>query len=66
MSDDYKSELRESAWKVQRDEPGAVEEQLREGDKQAEAVEASRDKQDRDYDPNNPAEEEIERHNRGE
>jgi hypothetical protein len=43
-----------------------VQQQLRIGDQEADAVNAARDRADRDYNPENTREEEMEREFRGE
>ncbi|KAL4448566.1 hypothetical protein ABPG75_005785 [Micractinium tetrahymenae] len=51
------TELRSAQWQIEREEEGAVKEQLAQGDKEAAQIEENRDRQDPDYDPSNPAEE---------
>lgn len=63
---DYNAEMRGATWKVERDEGKNVQQQLRAGDEEADAVNAARDRNDPDYKPTNPREEVMEREFRGE
>lgn len=63
---DYNAELRGSTWKIERDEQKGVQQQLRVGDQEADAVNAARDRADQDYNPENSREEDMEREFRGE
>ena len=58
---DYEQELGSAQLQVERERNKDVERELREGDKEADAMNESRERQDPDYDPGNPREEQIER-----
>ncbi|KAI3426175.1 hypothetical protein D9Q98_008552 [Chlorella vulgaris] len=53
-------ELRAAQWQVEREGDKALQKELKQGDKEAEAMNAARDKDDPTYDPSNPAEEKVE------
>lgn len=64
--DDYEQELESSKWQVEREKGQDVQRELRQADKEAEAVNEARERADRDYNPDNPQEEEMEKEFRGE
>lgn len=55
---DYTQELQGNTWAVERDGRG-IKAQIAAADEEADAVNRARDRDDADYDPNNPAEEEL-------
>ena len=57
---DYSQETRASKWQIEREGDEDIKEAVADGDKAGEEVQAAVDKEDADFDPENPAEDEVE------